>query len=149
MRNGAFLFQCDNCLTDAIAYFFKFRHFCSRLLLLPNASGVRGHELRFQMEDRGAVQVQEMRVQLRGLQGKVSEQDQQPDDVPRCGNNHNVVPHRGGFGAVQVPDIDVETPEGRRRLYKILPTPLWDKDAAWPQGNGDKVKAANRAQEKG
>ena len=38
MRSGAFLFQCDNCLTDIIAYFFKFRHFCSRLLLLPNHS---------------------------------------------------------------------------------------------------------------
>ena len=38
MRNGAFLFQCDNCLTDIIAYFFKFRHICSRLLLLPNHS---------------------------------------------------------------------------------------------------------------
>lgn len=133
----------------SLPFAFEFRHFCSRLLLLPNVSCVRGHELRFQMEDRGAVQVQEMRVQLRGLQGKVAKQDQQPDDVPRCGNNHNVVPHRGGFGAVQAPDIDVETPEGRRRLYKILPAPLWDKDAAWPQGNGDKVKAANRAQEKG
>lgn len=116
---------------------------------MPNVSGIRGDGLRFQMEDRGAVQVQEMRVQLRGLQGKVAKQDQQPNNVPRCGNNHNVVPHRGEFGAVQAPDIDVETPEGRRRLYKILPAPLWDKDAAWPQGNGDKVKAANRAQEKG
>ena len=69
--------------------------------------------------------------------------------MPRCGNNHNVVPHRGEFGAVQVPDIDVETPEGKRRLHKILPAPLGDKDIVGPQGNGDKVEAANRAQEKG
>ena len=92
----------------SLPFAFEFRHFCSRLLLLPNVSGVRCHELRFQMEDRGAVQVQEMRVQLRGLQGKVAKQDQQPNNVPRCGNNHNVVPHRGEFGAVQVPDIDVQ-----------------------------------------
>lgn len=42
-------------------------------------------------------------------------------------------------------DIDVEAPEGKRRLHKILPTPLGDKDIVRPQGNGDKVEAANRA----
>lgn len=82
--------------------------------------GVRGHELRFQMEDRGAVQVQEMRVRLRGLQGNVAKQDQQPDDVPRCGNNHNVVPHRGGFGAVQVPDIDVKAANRAQKKARQL-----------------------------
>ena len=95
------------------------------------------------MEDRGAVQVQEMRVQLRGLQGKVAKQDQQPDDVPRCGNNHNAVPHRGEFGTAQVPYIDVKAPEGRRCLHKVLPAPLGDKDIAGSQGNGDKVKATD------
>lgn len=75
---------------------------------MPNVSGVRGHELRSQMEDRGTVQIQEMRVRLRGLQGNVAKQDQQPNNVPRCGNNHNAVPHRGGFGAAQAPDIDVK-----------------------------------------